>query len=306
MRWFGWVRRGRKSSAAAVADGSSTVVQGGRERIVGVPYTLPRDIEETNRLDFQHYILRFAFQGNYAAPISQPASILDVGTGTGRWAIEMAQTFPQARVIGMDVVQPAVDEAAERSTGLDLRPSNYQFMAGNVLEGLPFPDASFDFVHQRLIFLGVPKDRWPFVISELVRVTRPGGWVELVETTAPRDGGPAVDMLFTWGSQLVASRGVDSNMGTKIGPMLQQTAGMTNVSAREVAVPFGAWGDRIGRMLATDLLTAVQGVGGLVAAQGLATQEQFDQTLATARADANSTHFHCVAPFYIAFGQRAR
>jgi ubiquinone/menaquinone biosynthesis C-methylase UbiE len=42
-----------------------------------------------NRLDFQHFILRQAFKGNYAAPIRNPARILDVGTGTGRWATEM-------------------------------------------------------------------------------------------------------------------------------------------------------------------------------------------------------------------------
>ena len=306
MRWFGWLRRGRPQRADGDTDSSATVVLGGRERVVGVPYTLPRDIEEANRLDFQHYILRNAFRGNYAAPIGQPTSILDVGTGTGRWAIEMAQLFPQARVIGMDVMQPKVDEAAERNPAFDLRPSNYQFMAGNVLEGLPFPDASFDFVHQRLLFLAIPADRWPFVMGELVRVTRLGGWVELVETTAPRGGGPAVDQLFIWGSQLVAHRGVDTNLAPYIGRMLQQTPELSNVSAREIDVPFGAWGERIGNLMATDLLTAVEGVGGLVAAQGLASAAQFDQTLAAARADARASFYHCVAPFYIAYGQRAR
>jgi hypothetical protein len=175
-----------------------------------------------------------------------------------------------------------------------------------VLEGLPFPDAAFDFVHQRLLFLAIPAARWPFVMQELVRVTRPGGWVELVETTAPRDGGPAVDLLFTWGAELVARRGVDTTLGTKIGSMLQQASGLTNVTANEIAVPFGAHGGRVGTMLATDLLTAVKGVGGLVVAQDLATQAQFDETLAAAQADADSQQFRCITPFYIAFGQRTR
>lgn len=306
MRWFGWLRRGRQQRAEGASDGSPTVVRGGRERMVGVPYQLPRDVEEANRLDFQHYILRQAFHGNYAAPIGQPTSILDVGTGTGRWAIELAQLFPQAQVIGMDVMQPKVDAAGERSPSFDQRPSNYQFVAGNVLEGLPFPDASFDFVHQRLLFLAIPADRWPFVLGELVRVTRPGGWVELVETTAPRGGGPAVDQLFRWGAQLVAQRGVDTTLAPHIGQMLQQASGLTNVQARQIDVPFGAWGERIGNLMATDLLFAVEGVGGLVAAQGLASTEQFAQTLATARADARGSVYHCVAPFYIAYGQRVQ
>src|SRR6476660_204948 len=74
---------------------------GGRRHVVGVPYTLPKDDQEINRLDFQHYMLRYALRGNYAAPIGQTLSILDVGTGSGRWAVEMAQLFPNANVVGL-------------------------------------------------------------------------------------------------------------------------------------------------------------------------------------------------------------
>jgi hypothetical protein len=136
MGLFGWFRRrGGVAEMAPELEGSPTAVMGGRERVVGLPYALPADIEEINRLDFQHYMLRFAFRGNYAAPLVNPAAILDVGTGTGRWAIEMAQLFPQANVIGLDVKPPAVDEQAERNRGMDVRPPNYRFVAGNLLEG---------------------------------------------------------------------------------------------------------------------------------------------------------------------------
>jgi SAM-dependent methyltransferase len=47
----------------------------------------------------------------YLAPLSHdnpPRKILDVATGTGRWAIEMADEFPDAKVIGTDLspIQP--------------------------------------------------------------------------------------------------------------------------------------------------------------------------------------------------------
>ncbi len=44
----------------------------------------------------------------YLAPIVDPKTVLDIGTGTGIWAIEMADQYPDATVIGTDLspVQP--------------------------------------------------------------------------------------------------------------------------------------------------------------------------------------------------------
>ncbi len=39
----------------------------------------------------------------YFAPIDKPESILDVGTGTGIWAIEMGDDFPDAQILGTDL-----------------------------------------------------------------------------------------------------------------------------------------------------------------------------------------------------------
>src|SRR5579859_3732049 len=298
MRWFGWVRR--RPSAELEAEGASVAVIGGRLRKIGIPYVLPADLEEMNRLDFQHYLLRQVFRGNYAAPIEQPRDILDVGTGTGLWAREMATLFPSARVVGLDVTVPPADERAEAG-GREVRPPNYTFVAGNVLEGLPFPDASFDFVHMRLLVLAIPHDRWPFVASELVRVTRRGGWVESVEATTLQHGGPAMDMLMDWINTLLARRGINFPDGGKVGELMR-AAGMVNVTATDVTLPFGEYGDRTAKLLATDFFNGVKGYGGLL--QGIATPEQFEQVVAAARADTASPQTGCVSPFHIAYGQR--
>lgn len=44
----------------------------------------------------------------HLAPLENPQRILDVGTGTGVWAIDIADTFPAAEVIGVDIapIQP--------------------------------------------------------------------------------------------------------------------------------------------------------------------------------------------------------
>ncbi len=307
MRWFGWFRKKQPKQAGAMQaldfqEGAPVAIVAGRLRAVGLPYALPRDLEEVNRLDFQHYMLRYAFQGLYAAPIGQPASILDVGTGTGRWAREMAQLFPRTKVVGVDINPPAADEQA--GAGLDLRPPNYTFLAGNVLEGLPIADGSFDFVHMRLLFTAIPADRWQQVIAELARVTRRGGWIESVETTGLHDGGPNVDLLMSWITQLSARRGVDLTRAAGVGEVMRGV-GLSNVSSSTVNLPTGAYGERLGGMLATDFVSVCRGFGGVIVSAGLATQEAVDQTIDAMRADFARSPFRCYTPFYIAYGQRA-
>lgn len=300
MRLFGWFRR--KGSAVSVVEGPPVAVIGGRARVQGIPYVLPRDLEEMNRLDFQHYLLRQTFRGNYAAPIGEPRSILDVGCGTGRWAREMAALFPQATVVGLDITPPPADEEAEAG-GVEVRPPNYQFAPGNVLEGLPFPDASFDFVHMRLLVLALPHDRWPFVVNELVRVTRPGGWIESVEATTLEQGGPATDQLMAWIEALLARRGISFPNGGKVGEVLRST-GAVNVVSNRITLPFGDYGGRVGKLLMTDFFNGVQAYGGLMEAQGIVSAAEFERVVAQALADARSPGCQCVSPFYIAYGQR--
>src|SRR5712692_6141883 len=157
-----------------------------------VPYLLPKDVLETQRLDFQFYLIRSILHGNHASPLrSDLTSILDVGCGTGRWVIEMARTFPGAQVVGLDIELPRQSAPA--------LPSTTSFVQANVLDGLPFADRSFDFTHQRLLVLAIPAAHWPLVVGELVRVTRPGGWVELLEGgDVFLNAGPATQRFLAW------------------------------------------------------------------------------------------------------------
>jgi ubiquinone/menaquinone biosynthesis C-methylase UbiE len=307
MSWFGWFRRKKPVSMAQPGlmqlDRSPTMMIAGRERVLGLPYALPADMEEISRLDFQHYMLRQAFQGNYAAPIVSPSSILDAGTGTGRWAIEMASLFPQANVIGVDVKPPAVDQQVSTSARAPLRPDNYSFVPGNLLEGLSFAESTFDFVHMRLLFAAIPHDRWPFVVGELARVTRPRGWVELVESIGPVNGGPNVERLADWMRQLSMRRAVDAMDGSRIGQYIQGT-GLINTVARRVDLPTGVHGGRLGSLVATDFISVGRGLGGIAVAQGLVRQPEWDETVAQAQADLDTLMYRCVTPFFIAYGQR--
>ncbi len=302
-----WVVDRRKAKARSSVGGMNsqggvlTTAVGGRTHVRGIPYILPRDLEEMNRLDFQHYVLRQAFRGNFLAPIENPSAILDVGTGTGRWAREVATVFPSANVIGLDLNTPPMDEQTQGKE--DALPPNYAFVPGNILEGLPFADASFDFTHMRLLVLALPHDRWPYVVSELIRVTRPGGWVESVEVPADEGGGPAVDQVMSWVAAMLQRRGIDLADGARVGALLK-SQGLVNVYSRRVEVPIGVHGGRVGKLMAADILNAMQALRGPLESLGLTTATEFDQVFAEAKRAFESPRVRCVAPFYVSYGQR--
>lgn len=72
-------------------------------------YPLPNDEAEMERMDLKHHVMRLLCDGRlHIAPLSNPRRILDLGTGSGIWAIEMGEKFPDATISGVDlsVIQP--------------------------------------------------------------------------------------------------------------------------------------------------------------------------------------------------------
>ncbi len=259
-------------------------------------YVLPNDLQETNRLDLQHVAMLEYFGTNIFAPIQAPARILDIASGTGRWAKEVAAQFPTAQITGIDVSIPL--EIQEKGQS-----SKYTFQQANVLDPLPFADGSFDYVHMRFVFSAIPALKWPEVIRELVRITAPQGWVELVEAYTPIEGGPALAQIESWATQLLATRGIDITFGRQVGTLLRD-AGLTSISERSDALPMGPYGAKVGQIVGLDMFTAFRNaMPAYEQALGIdrrAVQATIDQ----ADADVYGNQYRAIFPIYIAFGQR--
>ncbi|KAF4467285.1 mRNA 3 -end-processing YTH1 [Fusarium albosuccineum] len=106
-------------------------------------YTDDSDGESTLSLDSQHFDhaaeLRVLDDKLYVSPIKEGVqNVLDVGTGTGIWAIQFADEHPSAEVIGVDIspIQPA------------WVPANLEFQIDDVNLEWTFRER-FEFIHAR-------------------------------------------------------------------------------------------------------------------------------------------------------------
>ena len=102
------------------------------------------------------------------------AFILDAGCGTGEGSSRLAELFPQARVLGIDIIDAHLDIARSRYAKLAPR---LTFEHQSIFE-LPAANHTYDQTVCRHVIHSIPHpDR---VVAELVRVTRPGGYLHLI------------------------------------------------------------------------------------------------------------------------------
>ena len=67
-----------------------------------VAYLLPNDEKENDRLDIFHHLMGIVNRGKlHRAPLKSPQRILDIGTGTGVWAMEMGKVFLSLREVSL-------------------------------------------------------------------------------------------------------------------------------------------------------------------------------------------------------------
>jgi SAM-dependent methyltransferase len=199
-------------------------------------YHLPNDENELNRLDLQHHLFRMTIKGSlHKAPLSRDIhTVLDVGTGTGIWAIEFAEEYPTASVTGTDLspVQPAYI------------PPNCRFYIENAEEQWDF-EHKFDYVHGRMLVVGIRK--WLRFFQQAYASLKPGGYIELQDINIPArcDDGSAApgSPILEWAQlmqQGAGKFGIDLQASATF-PQLLADAGFVDVRSETHAWPLGRW-----------------------------------------------------------------
>ena len=161
--------------------------------------------------------------------------ILDLGCGTGEITRRLAMRYPQATVLGIDIL----DSNLERARAMDDGGGRIGYAQGDAF-ALDLVEASFDLVACRHMSQAVPD--FPRVLHEITRVLKPGGWLHLLSEDYGMLHFPATDPAFDpdrfWNANAVAfMRGIgcDGRIGRHTPALLDQ-AGYTDIALDYVVV----------------------------------------------------------------------
>ncbi|KAH8648780.1 S-adenosyl-L-methionine-dependent methyltransferase [Tricladium varicosporioides] len=257
-------------------------------------YGLPIDEEELDRIDMSHakYVILLD-KKLFLAPIAQqPQRILDLGTGTGIWAINMADAYPSAEVLGLDIAP----------TQPQWVPPNCRFEIDDIEMPWTLERESFDFIHARDLLLSIRN--WPQLIKQSFDALKPGGYIEFQcvlpalhcdDGSLPSDSGLAE---FTR-QALTASGilGVPLDACEKYAEQFRD-AGFEDVVEKRVKMPASPWPKEkrlklVGAFEVHNLLRGLSGMSLRMFSRAYGwSQEQIELFLMTVRKDAANTRYH--------------
>ncbi|KAF4450828.1 hypothetical protein F53441_6099 [Fusarium austroafricanum] len=274
-------------------------------------YNFPNDDIEQEREDMKHAMVKLlSGQKLHFAPLDDnPQNVLDIGTGTGIWAIEMGEQYPSANVLGIDLspIQP---------TWL---PPNVHFMVDDVESPWLHSQDHFDYIHSRHTVQGI-KD-WPQLFSNALQHIKPGGWMELQEIhhyphnartgeAVPPHAHP-VAQYWTYINEGLAVLGVDfpAAAGGKLAAKMQ-AAGFVNVTERIFHVPLGTWPKNqvlktVGLYWRTILTDGLQAIALGPMSRGMGwSREEIEVFLVDVRRAYSDNTALLYMPMHIVYGQR--
>ncbi|KKY20651.1 putative tam domain methyltransferase [Diplodia seriata] len=185
-------------------------------------YLLPDDEKEQDRLDLMGHCFSLALKGAlHKAPVKDPKLCLDIGTGTGLWTLDFADTHP------------------------DWSAPNCKFIIDDANADWLFTEKGrFDFIHARYVYAGV--EDWDKLWRQSYEHLKSGGWVEHQEPSAwfeTADPDFKNSQSHFW---QVKTDEASAKMGRRFNVAHEQKdrmiqAGFKNVHQDIVNVPLGTW-----------------------------------------------------------------
>ncbi|EZF71275.1 hypothetical protein H105_06480 [Trichophyton soudanense CBS 452.61] len=267
-------------------------------------YLLPNDEKEQEHMNIISHLFRLILGGRlFLAPLPQNTKrILDIGTGTGDWAIDMADRYPDALVVGNDLspIQPG------------LVPPNVQFEIDDV-ENDWAHHKPFDYIHCR--FMASSIRDWPRLFRQILENLTPNGYAEFYDFDFFRSDDnsllPTHEMYINCAETTSAAEKIGQTACP--GPHLAnwaREAGFVNVTERKMKVPIGPWAKdpKLKEIGAWNQVQAMEGMEGwsmalLTRVNGWS-EQKVREHLVRLKKDYLDTKIHAYMTAYVVYGQR--
>ncbi|KAL2758065.1 hypothetical protein ACRALDRAFT_2100061, partial [Sodiomyces alcalophilus JCM 7366] len=271
-------------------------------------YRFPNDSPEQERLELQGLVMAELFGGRWhLAPIAadrSPRRILDVGTGTGTWALEMGDRYPEARVYGIDLspIQPTAV------------PSNVHFFVQDAAQPWDWSEPlDFVFIRSSLGSFGDFKNE---IVQQAFDNLSPGGWFEAQDFNCEGhsdDGTLRPDSaLQRWFDDMNMASQL-ANRPLSIAHLFKQwfhEVGFVDVHEKVFKVPLNGWAKdprykALGRLWEQNMLSGISGFSMSLFTQVLGRKpEEVEVSLVDVRKDIANPYIHTYAKIYVVYGRK--
>ncbi|EFR01927.1 UMTA [Nannizzia gypsea CBS 118893] len=268
-------------------------------------YLIPNDEKEQEHMSIISHLFRLILGGRlFLAPIPEDVKhVLDIGTGTGDWAIEMADRYPKALVIGNDLspIQPG------------LVPPNVQFEVDDVENDWAHSNP-FDYIHCR--FMASSIRDWPRLFRQVLENLAPNGYAEFYDfdflfRSDDNSLLPTHEMYINCSETTSAAEKIGQTACP--GPHLARwarEAGFVNITERKMKVPIGPWAKdpKLKEIGAWNQVQSMEGMEGwsmalLTRVNGWS-EQRVREHLVRLKKDFLDTKIHAYMTAYVVYGQR--
>lgn len=177
-----------QSMTGSMYDGLFDEKHGRKVNSTCPTYSMAADEPEVMRMDEEHTLYKFLFKQLFGDELyvgppeivdeilaysdAEQKRIMDLGTGTAAWAIDMANRYPEAEVVGIDLAPLQPDE--------DALPINCRLEMDDLNLSLEHYYDSTHLIHIRLLSSGI-RD-YPGFIDQCAKCLKPGGMLYFCET----------------------------------------------------------------------------------------------------------------------------
>ncbi|KAG6071167.1 hypothetical protein E4U16_006304 [Claviceps sp. LM84 group G4] len=270
-------------------------------------YFLPNDDQQLKTDELNHHYLTILFNDQlFLAPLERDKihRVLDVGTGSGIWAIEFADRFPNASVIGTDI-SPCQPQWV---------PPNLSFEIDDATLEWTWGASHFDFIHIRYILGGIQD--WTALFREAYRCCAPGGWLQSVEyDPEPRsdDGSLELEPGLASFAELFREAGkvLDRPFFVQeIQPQAFDDAGFVGKTVLRYKVPIGPWAKDskladVGRIVGVVLENDLEGITQMLWHNALQRpSNEYNTWLASMRKALRNPKVHSYLTVQVVYGRR--